>query len=62
MVNIILENQVFDIGYIFNWGTMRSTLSDTVLNNDPSFASQWASAESKINTALEETIAMLKGE
>ena len=62
MVNIILENQVFDIGYIFNWGTMRSTLSNTVLNNDPSFASQWASAESKINTALEETIAMLKGE
>ncbi|MBO5220246.1 MAG: hypothetical protein J6C52_12490 [Clostridia bacterium] len=62
MVNIILDNQVFDIGYIFNWGSMRSTLSNTVLNNDPSFASQWASAESRITTALEETVSMLKGE
>ena len=62
MIDIILENQVFDVGLMFNWGKMTDMLENMVRKTNPNFASAWASVESAVQTELEKTVSMLKGE
>lgn len=62
MINLIREKQVFDVGFIFNWGAMRKNLQNLAYKNDTNFASMWASIETAVNTELEKTVSMLKGE
>lgn len=62
MINLILENQIFDIGLIFNWGGMTGMLQEMASSGTPSFASSWAGIEPAVLAAMEKTISMLKGE
>ncbi len=62
MVNLILDTQTFDVAYIFNWGGVRSMLSDMANNNQTNFATEYAKKETTIQTELEATVAALKGE
>ncbi|MBQ2708879.1 MAG: hypothetical protein IJF67_11485 [Clostridia bacterium] len=62
MINLILENQIFDIGLIFNWGGMTGMLQKMASSGTPSFASSWAGIEPAVLAAMEKTVSMLKGE
>ena len=60
MINLIRDTQTFDIAYIFNWGGIQSMISGLANSNSTSFASEYASKESNIKSALESTVGMLK--
>ncbi len=60
MINLIRGTQTFDIAYIFNWGGIQSMISGLANSNSTSFASEYASKESNIKSALESTVGMLK--
>ncbi|MBE6612259.1 MAG: hypothetical protein E7632_07185 [Ruminococcaceae bacterium] len=62
MIDIILENQIFDVGLMFNWGKITDMLENMVRKTNTNFASSWAAIESVVNTELAKTVAMLKGE
>ncbi len=59
MLEIILNNCVHDIGCIYNWGGMVGMLQNI---GTASFASTYASNESKIQAALDKTIEELRAE
>lgn len=61
MINMILDNEIFDVGLIFDWGGMTQMLLDLVIRNDTNLASSWATIEEKVNTALNATVTGLKG-
>ena len=59
MLDIILNNCVHDVGCIYNWGGMVGMLQNIGSN---SFASTYASNESKIQAALDKTLETLRAE
>ena len=62
MINLIHDTQIFDVGLLFEWGGMSSILTMLVMGNSTEFASQWAGISEKVETELEATAKMLKGE
>ena len=60
IVQMVLENRVYDIGFIFNWGGIRSVFNTMVNNADPNFASNYASIENNIKAEMEKTMEMLR--
>ena len=60
IVQMVLENRVYDIGFIFNWGKIRSVFNTMVNNADPNFASNYASIENNIKAEMEKTMEMLR--
>ncbi len=60
MINMILANEIFDVGLVFDWGGMVTMLRNLVVKNDTNLASSWASIEEKVNTALNTTVTGLK--
>ncbi len=62
MIHTILDNQIFDIGMIFNWGGMVGMMPGLINNSSSGFSAQWAAIESAVSTAMEKTVSMMKGE
>ena len=62
MINLIHDTQIFDVGLLFEWGGMSSILTKLVMGNSTDFASEWAGISEKVDTELEATAKMLKGE
>lgn len=60
IVQMVLENRVYDIGFIFNWGGIRSVFNTMVNNADPNFSSNYASIENNIKAEMEKTMEMLR--
>lgn len=62
MLDIILATRNYDIGYIYNWGSLFTTFADCVKKGSTDFASKYTTAETKAQTAMEKTIAVWLGE
>ena len=62
MINLIHDTQIFDVGLLFEWGGLSSILTNLVRGNSTDFASEWAGISTKVETELEATAKMLKGE
>ncbi|HHX53299.1 MAG TPA: extracellular solute-binding protein [Clostridiales bacterium] len=56
MLDIILASRSWDLGYIYGWGGLFSAFSNCVSKNNTDFASKFASAETKAQTALDKTL------
>ena len=61
MIEIIRENQIYDVSVVFNWGNLTGTMNGLVLSPDKKFASTWASLESAVTAAMQQTMDELKG-
>ena len=59
MLDILMNNRSFDLGITFNWGDMESMLNPIIANRKNTFASIYESAERRISTAMEKTLANL---
>ena len=59
MINLILDTQTFDIGYIFNWGNMRSMLTNMVSKQETGYATAFEAIRPAVEAALEKTLAEL---
>ena len=53
MVDLILQTRKFDIGYLNDWGGMRTMFESFLKSGDKNFASIYASNESAIKTAFD---------
>ena len=62
MINLIHENQIFDVGLLFNWGGMTGMMQRFVTMDSTDFASAWAGISETVDAELEATAKMLKGE
>ena len=56
MINLIQQHRIFDLGYIFNWGSCRTLLLDSVQSGTNKFQSTYASNVDKIQSAIEKTM------
>ena len=57
MMDIILESRCFDLGYVYDWGSLFSKLHSKLYNNTGgNFSSIYASCEEPFNTAMQKTI------
>jgi hypothetical protein len=56
MLDIILATRNYDIGYIYNWGSLYGTFSTAAGSGNTDIASKFAAAEEKALTAMEKTI------
>ena len=57
---MVLENRVFDISFIFDWGGIRTGFHSMLGSGDSNFASNYASRENNIKSELEKTLEMMK--
>ncbi len=60
-VEKIIDSQIFDIGYIFNWGSIKSLFDSAAVKGEKEFASDYKSLQSGIETALQKSLAEMKG-
>lgn len=60
MLDIIFDNIVFDIAFYYNWGDVFKNVY-SMINDKKSFTTVYAANESRMISALEDTIAMFKG-
>ena len=57
MLDIILDSRCFDLGLIYNWGSLTSSIHSIVTNGKTdNFASTWEKCVDKFNTALAKTM------
>ena len=57
MLDIILDSRCFDLGLIYNWGSLASGINSIITNGKAeSFASTWEKSATKFDTALEKTM------
>ena len=57
MLAIILESRCYDLGYIYNWGGLYSSVVGLVGNGKAeNFASTWEKSSTKFDTALDKTM------
>lgn len=57
MVELIFANRIYDLGSFYNWGNINNMFNGLASGNNTGFASVYASAETKIRTELDKTIA-----
>ncbi len=60
MLDIIFSNRVYDLADIYNWGNIRSLITDTVVGGTNNFTSKWDSLNRSITTQMEKTIDFFK--
>lgn len=57
MLDIILESRCFDLGLIYNWGSLASSIHSIITNGKAeNFASTWEKQSTKFDTALDKTM------
>ena len=61
MLDIIFANRIYDIGYIFNWGSISSFVPGFASSNKTDFASKYAKQESKILSDIEKYLGAVSG-
>ncbi|MCL2517047.1 MAG: hypothetical protein FWF15_00660 [Oscillospiraceae bacterium] len=62
MINIILNNRIYDLAGIYNWGGIRSMIINLSNSNKPeTFMSEFAKIENKITAEIEKTLDELMG-
>ncbi len=57
-LNIVFNNIVFDLGYIYNWGNIATFSYDLVRAKQTGFASAYEEIATKAQTAMEATLAI----
>lgn len=57
MLDIILRSRNYDIGYIYNWGSLFTAFSSSITKGDTDFASKYAKAEPSAIKAMDKTVA-----
>ena len=63
MLDIILNNRVFDLSYLYNWGDINGMFNNIANSgNADTFVSQFERRENQINTALQRTLAELEAD
>ncbi len=60
MLEIILDNVVYDIAQLYNWGNLYNVVKNAGWNNNPNFASQWAAIEKNVKAKMAESLAQLE--
>jgi hypothetical protein len=60
MLDIIFSNRVYDLADIYNWGSIRNLIVDTVTSGTNNFTSKWESISGSIQTQMENTIDFFK--
>ncbi|MBR4961663.1 MAG: hypothetical protein IKY52_12275, partial [Clostridia bacterium] len=56
MLDIILQDRRYDLGYIYNWGNLYSNIRTIIVGGKDTFASTWEKGEKSFNTAMEKTL------
>nr|MBQ4320578.1 hypothetical protein [Clostridia bacterium] len=56
MLQIIFDNRVFDLGAVYDWNKITTTLNQFISQNNTAFASKMASVESAVLSEMEKTI------
>jgi hypothetical protein len=56
MLDIILAGRVFDMGYIYNVGTLANMMSTLIAKNSSDFKSYYTGLESKAQKDLDDII------
>lgn len=57
MLDIILQDRRYDLGYIYNWGNLYANIRSIIIGGKDTFASTWEKGEKSFNTAMEKTLA-----
>lgn len=57
MLDIILQDRRYDLGYIYNWGNLYANIRTIIVGGKDTFASTWEKGEKSFNTAMEKTLA-----
>lgn len=57
MLDIILQDRRYDLGYIYNWGNLYTNIRTIIIQGKDTFASTWEKGEKSFNTAMEKTLA-----
>ncbi|MBQ8576772.1 MAG: hypothetical protein IJ449_02220 [Clostridia bacterium] len=55
MLDIIFSTKRYDLGFVFDWGSLRSSL-ETLVTSGKSFSTVWESKEKSAQKAMEETM------
>nr|MBQ4318152.1 hypothetical protein [Clostridia bacterium] len=61
MLEIVLDSGVYDMGKVFDWGKISSSLTNLVTAKSTDFASKWASIEKNVISEIDATLAQLQG-
>ena len=62
MLNLILDNRVYDLASFYNWGNVFQMYNDIAYNTRLNYSSEYAKIEKKAKAALEDTIELLRSE
>ncbi len=57
MLDIILQDRRYDLGYIYNWGSLYTNVRSVLIAGKDTFASTWEKGVQSFNTAMEKTLA-----
>ncbi|NLK38854.1 MAG: hypothetical protein GX303_01215 [Clostridiales bacterium] len=56
MLDIILDSLVYDLGYIYNWGSLSSMISSIMVSGENTFASKYATVERVVKKMMDADI------
>ncbi len=57
MLDIILQDRRYDLGYIYDWGSMYTNIRTIIIQGKDTFASTWEKGTKAFDTAMEKTLA-----
>ncbi len=60
MLDLILDSRVYDMSYIYDWGSIATTMFGQITNGKENVASTWDKRTKQAQKALEKTIAAYK--
>jgi len=60
MLDIIYNSRIFELAGLYNWGSMSNMINSLISSKSTNFASAYASYESQIKAAIEDTISNLE--
>jgi len=60
VLEMMYDSQIYDIAQYYNWGGVTGVITTLLSSNSTNFASQYASAEKSIQSALEATVELLR--
>jgi len=60
MLEIIMDNTVYDIAHVYNWGKIIDEFYKLGTKNNTNFASMWASIEDKVTSELKTSLEQLQ--
>lgn len=56
MLDIILDSRRFDLGYVYNWGSLYSNIVSIIFAGKDTFASTWEKGANSFDVAMEKTL------